>query len=195
RQRLELRRKLSWPLGEGAAGLEVREDAAQLLDLAAEPRIARLRLLLDPLEAPLDVVAIGDEQLEPKRLEVVGRHPRPREPVEHDEERVDLAEVAEQLGPGPLDVDDADRRGRHLLRLDDTGESVEALVRDRRHADPGRGGRVRERLEQRRLAGAREPDDPDLERHLLARDLLLERDERSVLERLDRALGLTEDRR
>ena len=92
-------------------------------------RVARLRLLRDALEPPLDVVAVGDEQLELQRLEVVGRHPRAGEAVEHDEQRVDLPQVAEQRRPGAAHVDDADRGRRDLARVDDVGELRRAAGR------------------------------------------------------------------
>ena len=81
----------------------------------------------------------------------------------------------EELRARAGDVDDPDRRGRHLLRLDERGEPTEAVVGDRRHPDVRlvghRGVRgdlragPRERVEQRRLAAVRQTDDPDLERH------------------------------
>ena len=49
--------------------------------------------------APLDVVAVGDEQLEPERLEVVRGRGVVGEPVQHREDRVDLPEVSEELRP------------------------------------------------------------------------------------------------
>ena len=61
----------------GVPGVDVREHLAELLDLDAELRVARLRLLLDPLEPPLDVVAVGDEQLELQVLEVAAPGRRP----------------------------------------------------------------------------------------------------------------------
>ena len=72
-----------------------------------------------------------------------------------------------------------------------------------RHADvllaEAAAAGLRQGGEQRRLARARQPDDPDLERHLsfssVDGDLLLQRDERAVLQRLDGALRLVEDRR
>src|SRR5581483_11664171 len=96
RERLELRRELLVPVGERLPGVQVPEQPLELLDLLLESRVARLRLLRDPLEAPLDVVAVGDEQLEAKRLEVVVGHARAGEAVEDDEERVDLPQVPEQ---------------------------------------------------------------------------------------------------
>ena len=53
------------------------------------------------------MIAIRDEELEAKRLEVVGGNTRSRETVEHDEERVNLAQVPEQRGPCSLYVDEA----------------------------------------------------------------------------------------
>src|SRR5205807_8812083 len=79
RQRLELRRQLALPLLERPARLQVREEPLELRRLAPQRRVARLRLLAHPLEAPLDMVAVGDEQLEAQRLEIVRRRARPRE--------------------------------------------------------------------------------------------------------------------
>ena len=53
------------------------------------------------------MVAVGDEQLEAQRLEVVRGHAGAREAVEDDEQRVDLAQVPEQRRPGAGHVDDA----------------------------------------------------------------------------------------
>ena len=65
--------------------------------------------------------------------------------------------------------------GVTFFARDELGEPVEPLVGDRRHADVrlvghGRvrgdlGAGARQRVEQRRLAAVRKPDDPDLERH------------------------------
>jgi len=49
----------------------VSEHLLQLIELAADLCVARLRLLLDALEPALDMVAVGDEQLELERLEIV----------------------------------------------------------------------------------------------------------------------------
>ena len=169
RQRLELAGQLAVVVRELAARVDVREHLLQLLDLGADLRVARLRLLLDALEPPLDVVAVGDEQLELERLEIVVRGRRPRRSREHDEQRVDLPEVPEQRGAGAGHVLDADRRRRDLARLDDLGQRAEALVGDRRHADVRlpvlAAARLRQRGEERRLPTARQADDADLERH------------------------------
>ena len=96
-----------------------------------------------------------------------------REAVRDGEDRVDLAEPTEERGPGSRDVDDADRRRRHLPRPDQRRHPLEPVVRDRRHADvllaeAGAAG-LRQRREERGLPRSGKPDDPDLERHLAAR--------------------------
>src|SRR4029077_5766733 len=92
-----------------------------------------------------------------------GRHARAGEAVEHDEGRIDLPEVPEQLGPGAPHLDDADRGRRDLARVDDTGVFRQPGIRNAVHADVAGRVRTGERVEQRRLAGARQPDNPDLE--------------------------------
>src|SRR5436853_6060794 len=64
RQRLELLRQLALPLLERPAFLEVPEKPLELPDLTSQGRVARLRLLPNALEPPLDVVAISVEALE-----------------------------------------------------------------------------------------------------------------------------------
>ena len=71
------------------ARVDVGEDLLQLLDLGAQLRVAGLRLLLDALDPLLDVVAVGDEQLELELLEIVGL-------ANDDEQRVDLPQLAER---------------------------------------------------------------------------------------------------
>ena len=73
RQRLELRRQLARVFRERRAAVDVREYLPQLLDLHAQLRLTRLRLLLDPFEPPLDVVAVGHEQLQLQVLQVSRR--------------------------------------------------------------------------------------------------------------------------
>ena len=73
----------------------MREQPLERIRFLLQIRVARLRLLRDALEPALDVVAVGDEQLEPQRLEVVVRNVRAGEAVEHDEQRVDLTQVPE----------------------------------------------------------------------------------------------------
>src|SRR5207302_390295 len=99
--------------------VEVREQAFEIVRLPLQLRVARLRLLPDALEPPLDVIAVGDEQLELQRLQVVVRHPRAGEPVEDDEERVDLTQLAEQLRTGAAHLHHANGGRRDLARLHD----------------------------------------------------------------------------
>ena len=68
RQRLERVRDLAAVVGDRPARLDVREQGLEPVDLLLQLRVARLRLLPGPLEALLDVVAVGDEQLELERL-------------------------------------------------------------------------------------------------------------------------------
>jgi hypothetical protein len=110
------------------------------------------------------MIAVGDEQLEAQRLQIVGRDARAGETVEHDEQRIDLAEVAEQLRAGPANLDDTDRCRRHLPCADDVRNLRQARIRDSRHADVAGRARTGQRVEERRLARARQPDDPNLER-------------------------------
>src|SRR5439155_1013789 len=62
-----------------------RRHGIELHDLVTLLLIAGFRLLPDAFEPSLDVVAIGDQQLELKRNEVVIRISRPRPGVEDDE--------------------------------------------------------------------------------------------------------------
>ena len=143
----------------------MREQPLERIRFLLQIRVARLRLLRDALEPALDVVAIGDEQLEAQRLEIVVRDVRAGEAVEHDEQRVDLTQVAEQRRPSSANFDDADRRRRDLARLDDVRELLQARIRDRGHRDLAVRLRSRQRFEQHRLAGARQADDPYFESH------------------------------
>src|SRR5438067_7291046 len=145
------------------------KEALEVRRLRLEARVPRLRLLPDPFEPSLDVVAVCHQQLELERLEVVGGDAGAGEPVEDDEERVHLPQIAEQLWTRPGNVDDAHGRRRDLPRIDRLGELLEPLVRDLRHPDVLLAGAVRlgacERAKQSRLSRARQPDDSDLQRH------------------------------
>jgi hypothetical protein len=72
------------PLREGPARVEMCEQPLQLCGLRLQARIPGFRLLPDALQPALDVVAVGDEELELQRLEVVGRDAGAGEPVEDD---------------------------------------------------------------------------------------------------------------
>ena len=81
------------------------------------------------------MVAVGDEQLELQRLEVVLRHARAGEAVEDDEQRVDLPQLAEQLRPGPGTSTTRTAAGVTLRACTTSRELVEPRVGDLRHAD------------------------------------------------------------
>src|SRR5262249_46965158 len=100
-----------------------------------EPRLAGLRLLADPLEPALDMIAICDEELELQRLEIVTRRPGTRESVQHDEQSIDLTQISEQRRTCPAHLDDANRRRRHLSSVDDLCDTGQPFVRNRGHAD------------------------------------------------------------
>src|SRR3954447_5796940 len=102
------------------------EGALQLPELGAKTRVTGLRLLLDALEAPLDVIAVGNEKLEPQRLQVVCGITGTRPVVQNGEQSINLAQVAEKLSARSWNVDHADRGGSHLLRLHDLGQLGQA---------------------------------------------------------------------
>src|SRR5690606_16388554 len=107
------------------------------------------------------------------------------EAAHHVADRVDLADVRQELVAQPLpasgagdqagDVDELDRGRHHLLRLDDLRQRVQARVRHRHHADVrldgaegevGRGdARPGQRIEEGRLADVRQADDAALDAH------------------------------
>jgi hypothetical protein len=169
RQRLELRRQLAVVVRERTLRVEVGEDSFERVRLLPRLRIAGLRLPADALEPPLDVLAVGEEQLELERREVVSGLACPRPAVGDDEERVDPAQVAEELRAGAGRVDDPERGRSHLARAEDSRDLCQPFVRDRSHADVllarcGRSG-VREGVEERRLPRVGEADYPDFQRH------------------------------
>ena len=91
RQRLELARELAAPGRQRLTLVEVDEQPLGQLNLLALRPVAGLRLLPHSLEPALDVVAVGEDELEAEGLQV-GRWIGPlREPVEHGEERIRLA--------------------------------------------------------------------------------------------------------
>ena len=173
-ERLELGGQLAPPLRERASGFEMHEQLLQARDLLSFGQLAGLRFLADLLEPALDVITVGQEELELDRLEVAGWIGVGREAVRDREQRVRLAKPAEQRAPPPRHVDDANRGRRHLVRADDMRDLVEARVGDSGDADirllrhRGISGnaraRVRQRVEERRLARVREADDPGLKR-------------------------------
>ncbi len=114
---------------------QVDEQRAQVLRLLLQRGIARLGLLLDSFQPALDVLVVGDEELQLERLEIAGRVRVLAPAVQDGEQRVDLAETAEKLTAGARHVDDPHGGRRDLLGRDDRGDLVEPRVGDRRHAD------------------------------------------------------------
>src|SRR5207237_1251781 len=82
----------------------------ELLDLLLQLRLTPLRLLRDPLAPALDVVAVGDEQLQLPRLGVVVGPARPRAAVEHPAQPVDRPLAAEPPTAGAAHPRAAHRR-------------------------------------------------------------------------------------
>src|SRR5579859_1931468 len=68
RQGIELGRQLALPLRERPSRVEMREQALEIGRLGPETSVSGLRLFRDPLQPALDVIAIGDEQLQLQRL-------------------------------------------------------------------------------------------------------------------------------
>src|SRR6476646_10721857 len=60
-------------VSDRAARLDVGEQSLERDDLVPELRVTGLRLLAHALEPPLDVVAVGDEQLETELLDLILR--------------------------------------------------------------------------------------------------------------------------
>ena len=153
------------------------EQTFRQLGLLSLRAIARLRLLAHTVETPVDVLAVGHDQLEPKRLEVAGGIGTVRVAVEDGEQRVRLSKLARDLR-SPGNVDDPDRRGRDLLGADDLREAVEAVVGNHGHPEVRLLGDVRirrdlrpypgQRVEERRLPGVGKADDADPECQRLA---------------------------
>jgi hypothetical protein len=68
RERFEPGRELGGPIGESSAGVNMRQHPSQLDDLLLQLQLAGLRLFRNALEPSLDVIPIGDQQLEPPSL-------------------------------------------------------------------------------------------------------------------------------
>ncbi len=159
--------------------------------------VAALGLLLDRRRALLAGVEIGEHQLGLDRLRVGNgidavldmRDVVVLEAAQHVGDRVHLADVGEELVAEPFalrraahetgDVDEREPRRDDLRRLGDRGERVEPLVRHADLADVGLDGaerivrgfgrrRLRQRIEEGRLADVRQADDAALEAHDLA---------------------------
>jgi hypothetical protein len=120
RQWLELGRQLPVVGAQRATALEMREHAFELSDLLLERRLTGLCLRADALQPLLDVIAVGDEQLEFERLEVGARVGFRAERVDDGEQRVDLAQCTQQRGARARNVGDPDRSRRRLRGADDS---------------------------------------------------------------------------
>ena len=162
RQRLEPVRQLARVLRERRSGLDMREHLLQLLDLGAELRVARLRLLLDALEPLLRRgrrSATSSSSLKVSRSPLgIGAGPNPST---HDEQRLDLAQVAEQRRRRcPATSWTRIVAGVTFRAWTISRQRVEPLVGDRRHADVRlavvAAARLRQRREERRLARCRQ---------------------------------------
>ena len=167
-------RKLTRPLGQRLARLQVREHLTEDLGLLANSGIAGLRLFLDSFQALRDVVGVRNEQLELECSRSSPGSPRPKSrPRPQGAHRPGEDPPGERAGAG--NVLDPNGGGRHLPCSDERRKSVEPVVRDRGHADVRlvgdgcvggdlRSG-LRERVEESGLPRVGEPDDSDLERH------------------------------
>ena len=129
--------------------------------------LVELGLALGLLEALLDGLEVGEGEFELDDAEVFDRVGRAGDVVvderpQHEHDRVDLADVGEELVAEtlalagafdePADVDDLDRGVHDVLRLRHRGEPVEPLVGHLGDADVRvlRGERVRARRGRRR---------------------------------------------
>ena len=177
------------PGGRPAAPRRPRRSHASSATAALSPERASRTT---PRVAALGLLEVGVDQLGLDRLDV-GRRVDAALGVDDVvvvvgaddvQDRVGLADVGQELvaealalvraGDEPGDVVDLDRVGDDVRGADRAGDRVEALVGDGQHRDVrlDRGERVvgrlgaglRERVEQRRLAGVGHPDDADLHR-------------------------------
>ena len=154
--------------------VEVREELLGQLGFLPLRAIPRLRLFTHAVETPVDVLAVGDDQLEAERLEVGAGIGFLGETVEHREERISLAKLAGDLRAAGH-VDDPDRGRCRLPRAHDLSKPAESVVCDHRHPEVrllshvrirrDLCARVSQRVVERRLPGVGKADDADPERH------------------------------
>ena len=120
----------------GLPGLEVREDLAQDLGLLAH---CRRRPTSPASRRARGASRRGRCRRRAARASSVSRSlsgsPPRREAVRDGEQRVDLAQAAEEGRAGAGHVLHPHRGRRHLLRADELREPLEPVVGDRRHAD------------------------------------------------------------
>jgi hypothetical protein len=147
-----------------------------LLRHALQPALGLLEVRVQ--ELGLDRLDVGERVHAPLGMHNLGVLVR----ADHVEDRVGLPDVAEELVAEPLALMGAAYEPRDVVELDHLvhdwaganrlGHAVEALVRDAYHCHVRleRGERVvgllgpgpGQRVEERRLPGVGEPDDPDL---------------------------------
>jgi len=160
--------------------------------------VAAARLLLQRVNAPLQAIEIGQHQFGLDRLDVGDRidlaldvgDVAVLEAAHHVRDRIDLADVGEELVAEALafrgaahqagDIDEGEPRRHDLRRLGERRQRIEPRVRHRHLADVRLDGAERivrrlrgrgrgQRIEERRFADVRQPDDAALEAHGLSR--------------------------
>ena len=163
----------------------------RFLVLASDP-------LLKRVDAALEAIEISQHQLGLDRLDIGDRidrvadmrHVRIVEAAHHVRDRVDLADVAEELVAEPLafgrafhepcDIHEGEPRRHDLGGLRKLGQHVETRIRHRDLADIRLDGAERivrslrrrrfgQRIEERRLADIRQSDDAAFEAHAVTR--------------------------
>ncbi len=155
-----------------------RIHALEHRDLGHHFGIARFQRLAVALDAALDGRDVGHDELELDRGEValgIGLDTGLRERAQHDEDRVGVAQRAEELAAEPFarlgagrqrEVHELEACGHDLLRLGHHRKAIETLVGDCRDSDRGlvltRRREAGERTEQAVRAGAGEPDESEV---------------------------------
>ena len=180
--------------GARAPGGQLLDRALPHVALGDRGAVAAASCLGRRLQPVLRGLEVRQQQLGLDRLEILHgvdgavrvRHLRMLERAHDVHHGVHLADVAEEaiaetlplVGAAhePGDVDDVEVLGDQPLDRQRLAQPLQSLVRDRHdrdvrvHGREGILGRLRapagERVEERRLAGVRQPDDPDLHRRL-----------------------------
>ena len=176
-----------------AAGGEVPAETLEQTELGLDLRLASLGLTLQSRDGLLHRLEVRQYELGIDDLDVAARIDAPHhvdhvfvvETAHHVGDRLNLADVREELVPQPLavgcalnqtrDVDEGHHRGGDLLRLDFRRDRVEPGVGHRHHAGRGLDGaewiirrahlRPRERIEERRLTDVGQTYDAAAETH------------------------------
>ena len=179
-----------WDRTGGTAGLERLDHVVQPCRLGDRVAVAGLGRLSDSVAAALGLLEVGVDEFGLDRVHVgdgvdapVRMHDiRVLMGTDDVDDRVGLPDVGEELVAEPFalvgagdetgNVVELDRVRDDLRRLDGVRDRVEPLVGHRDDGDVwldrrervvgGFDGDAGERAKQRRLAGVRHPDDPDL---------------------------------